>query len=130
MNIKSAVVSRDETEQGERRKLNFGHTFGHAIEKVAGISHGEAVSCGMAIAAALSVKKGLLTADENQRLLALLNSLNLPTHVGFDAKAVVNAIVKDKKREGNQIHFVLLDGIGSAIVDKITLAELEDAIHG
>ncbi|MGD8881444.1 MAG: 3-dehydroquinate synthase [Desulfobacterales bacterium] len=128
--LKSAVVSRDEIEKGERRKLNFGHTFGHAIEKVAGISHGEAVSRGMAIAAAISVKKGMLTADENKRLRALLNNLKLPTYFGLESKAVVNAIGKDKKREGNYIHFVLLDGIGSAIVQKITFEELEDAIHG
>jgi 3-dehydroquinate synthase len=130
VNIKSSVVSHDETEKGERRKLNFGHTFGHAIEKVAGISHGEAVSRGMAIAAALSVKKGVLTADEDKRLRALLNNLKLPTHVGPETKAVVKAIAKDKKREGNWIHFVLLNGIGSAIVEKITLEELEGAIHG
>ena len=128
--IKSAMVKRDEIEKGERRLLNFGHTFGHAIEKVTGISHGEAVSRGMAIAAALSVKKDLLTADEDKRLRALLNNLKLPTYFGLETKAVVNAIGKDKKREGNWIHFVLLNGIGSAIVDKITLEELEDAIHG
>ena len=127
--IKSAMVKRDETEKGERRLLNFGHTFGHAIEKVAGISHGEAVSRGMAIAAALSVKKDLLTADEDKRLRALLNNLKLPTYFGLETKAVANAIGKDKKREGNWIHFVLLNGIGSATVAKITLAELEDAIH-
>ena len=84
----------------------------------------------MAIAAALSVKKGLLTAAEDQRLRALLKKLNLPTHVGSETKAVVHALAKDKKREGNWIHFVLLNGIGSAKVDKFTLAELEDAIHG
>ena len=128
--IKSALVNRDETEKGERRLLNFGHTFGHAIEKVTGISHGEAVSRGMAIAAALSVKKGLLAKKEHKRLGALLNNLKLPTYFGPETKAVVNAIGKDKKREGNWIHFVLLNGIGSAIVDKITLEELEDAIHG
>jgi 3-dehydroquinate synthase len=128
--LKSSVVSRDETEKGERRKLNFGHTFGHAIEKVTGISHGEAVSRGMAIAAALSVKKGLLTENEDKRLRALLNTLKLPTYFGFESKAVVNAIKKDKKREGRRIHFVLLNGIGSATVEKITLEELEDAIHG
>ncbi|MGD2184942.1 MAG: 3-dehydroquinate synthase [Desulfobacterales bacterium] len=128
--IKSSIVSRDENEKGERRLLNFGHTFGHAIEKVTGISHGEAVSRGMAIAAALSVKKGLLTADEDKRLRALLNNLKLPTDFGFESKAVLKAIGKDKKREGNWIHFVLLNGIGSATAEKITLEELEDAIHG
>jgi len=127
--IKSAMVKRDEIEKGERRLLNFGHTFGHAIEKVTGISHGEAVSRGMTIAAALSVKKGLLAEKEHKRLRALLNNLKLPTYFGLETKAVVNAIGKDKKREGNWIHFVLLNGIGSAIVHKITLEELEDAIH-
>lgn len=128
--IKSALVNRDETEKGERRLLNFGHTFGHAIEKVTGISHGEAISRGMVIAAALSVKKGRLAEKEHKRLRALLNNLKLPTYFGPETKAVVNAIGKDKKREGNWIHFVLLNGIGSAIVDKITLEELEDAIYG
>jgi len=128
--IKSSIVSRDDTETGERRLLNFGHTFGHAIEKVTGISHGEAVSRGMAIAAALSVKKGLLTSEEDKRLLTLLNNLKLPTYFGLEPKAVVNAIAKDKKREGNWIHFVLLNGIGSAIMDKISVEELEDVIHG
>ena len=128
--IKSAVVGRDEKEKGERRLLNFGHTFAHAIEKVMGTSHGEAVSRGMAIAAALSVKKGLLTEDENKRLRALLNNLKLPTYFGLETQAVVHAIGKDKKREGNWIHFVLLNGIGSAIVDKITVEELKDVIHG
>jgi len=128
--IKSSIVSRDDTETGERRLLNFGHTFGHAIEKVTGMSHGEAVSRGMAIAAALSVKKGLLTLEEDKRLRALLNNLKLPTYFGLEPKAVINAIAKDKKREGNWIHFVLLNGIGTAIVDKITVEELEDVIHG
>ena len=128
--IKSSIVSRDDTETGERRLLNFGHTFGHAIEKVTGISHGEAVSRGMAIAAALSVKKGLLTSEEDKRLRTLLNNLKLPTYFGLEPKAVVNAIAKDKKREGNWIHFVLLNGIGSAIMDKISVEELEDVIHG
>jgi 3-dehydroquinate synthase len=59
--IKAGVVTRDEREKGERRKLNFGHTFGHAIEKLTGIPHGEAVGIGMVMAAALSVKKGLLS---------------------------------------------------------------------
>jgi 3-dehydroquinate synthase len=58
--IKAGVVTRDEREHGERRKLNFGHTFGHALEKLTGIPHGEAVGIGMVLAAKLSVEKGLL----------------------------------------------------------------------
>ena len=64
------------------------------------------------------------------RLRALLNNLKLPAYIELESKAVVKAIAKDKKREGDMIHFVLLNGIGSAIVEKITLKELEGAIHG
>jgi 3-dehydroquinate synthase len=72
--IKSGVVNRDEKETGERRKLNFGHTFGHAIEKTIKVPHGEAISVGMVVAAALSVKRGLLSQKKADRLTGLLKS--------------------------------------------------------
>ncbi len=128
--IKSAIVMRDETEKGERRLLNFGHTFGHAIEKVTGIAHGEAVSMGMVIASALSVKKGLLSAEEDQRLQVVLKNLKLPTRWEASPQKVLDAIAKDKKRTGDRIHFVLLNGIGNARVDQITLEELRDTFNG
>ena len=127
--IKSAIVSRDETEKGERRLLNFGHTFGHAIEKVSGISHGEAVSIGMVVAAALSVKKGLLTTKEERRLRDLLARLQLPNDFAFDPQKILNAATKDKKRAGDRIHFVLLAGIGDAVVEPIAIEELEEALY-
>ncbi|MEJ2024307.1 MAG: 3-dehydroquinate synthase [Deltaproteobacteria bacterium] len=128
--IKSAIVTKDEKEKGERRLLNFGHTFGHAIEKTTGSPHGEAVSRGMAVAAALSVKKGLLRASEEKRLTTLLKRLDLPVSLDLETRLLVEAIRKDKKRENNRIHFVLLKGIGSALVEKISLKELEDVVHG
>ena len=127
--IKSAIVSRDETEKGERRLLNFGHTFGHALEKVTGAAHGEAVSVGMVIASALSVKKGLLSAEESQRLRALLKNLKLPTRPRAQSPKILDAITKDKKRAGDRIHFVLLNGIGNARVDQLTLEELKGALN-
>ena len=105
--IKSAIVSRDETEKGERRLLNFGHTFGHAIEKVTGVSHGEAVSMGMVIASDLSVKKGLLSTQEDQRLQAVLKNLKLPTRWEAEPQKILDAITRDKKRAGDRIHFVV-----------------------
>ena len=128
--IKSAIVSRDETEKGERRLLNFGHTFGHAIEKVTGVSHGEAVSMGMVIASALSVKKGLLSTQEYQRLQAVLKNLKLPTRREAEPQKILDAIGRDKKRAGDRIHFVLLNGIGNARVAQITLEELRDTLNG
>ncbi len=127
--IKSSIVSRDETEKGERRLLNFGHTFGHAIEKVTAAAHGEAVSMGMVIASALSVKKGLLSAEEDQRLRAVLKNLKLPTRSEAQSQKILDAITKDKKRAGDRIHFVLLNGIGNARVDQLTLEELKGALN-
>ncbi len=123
--IKSGFVSRDETEQGERRKLNFGHTFGHALENVAHIPHGQAVSAGMVVAAALSVQRGYLSTAALERLKRLLKSYDLPIHVDADYQKALEALGKDKKRQGRHIHFVLLTDIGQANVESIELAELE-----
>jgi 3-dehydroquinate synthase len=123
--IKSDIVNRDETEKGERRKLNFGHTFGHAVEKTAGIPHGEAVSIGMTVASLLSMNKKMLTEKEVDRIRHLLTLFNLPAGIEADKTKMFDALAKDKKREGDDVYFVLLSGIGQAVVEKITLAELE-----
>ncbi|MFZ1986945.1 MAG: 3-dehydroquinate synthase [Desulfatitalea sp.] len=122
--IKAGVVNQDEREAGERRKLNFGHTLGHAFEKTLGISHGAAVSAGMVLAAELSVHKGLLAGEEKERIVALLDRLNLPTALDFDRAAVFAALQKDKKRQQTQIHFVLLKALGHAVVESISIEAL------
>ncbi len=127
--IKSTIVNRDEKEAGERRKLNFGHTFGHAIEKTTGVPHGQAVSLGMVLAASLSVKRGLLSKAESQRLVTLLNCLNLPTTMDVDKEKALDALKKDKKRKGTDIHFVLLDGIGKAVIETISIDELSRVVN-
>ena len=126
--IKADVVNQDEREAGERRKLNFGHTIGHALEKTLGLSHGAAVSVGMAMAADLSHEKGLLGKDDVDRIKALLTRLNLPTHVDFDTTRVLDALGKDKKRESDQIKFVLIEKIGSAVVQDVAIEELNNWI--
>jgi len=123
--IKSGVVGRDEREAGERRKLNLGHTFGHALEKVSGMTHGEAVSVGLALAAALSARRGRLTAAGYDRVIRLLRSLRLPCSASADPERLVDAVLRDKKREADSIHFVLLDDIGRAVVEPIPIAELK-----
>ncbi len=123
--IKSDVVNRDEKEKGERKKLNFGHTIGHAIEKVTGLSHGKAVALGMVAAANLSESKGLLTSDDKQRIISLIKKMGLPIEMDADKEKVLDAMKRDKKREGDSIHFVLLDGIGKAVIENITIKELE-----
>jgi len=114
--IKAGVVSRDEMEKGERRKLNFGHTFGHGIEKIAGVAHGEAVSVGMVIASDLSVRLGMLAGESAQRIGHLLERFGLPVTMTVSETELMRALRRDKKRLGDVIHFVLLDRIGHAVV--------------
>jgi 3-dehydroquinate synthase len=124
LSIKAAIVGGDEREKGERRKLNFGHTLGHALEKVTGLSHGEAVSLGMVLAVDLSVKKGILQDSEGDRLKSLLQRFGLPVRLSFSVDRVTAALKLDKKREGEKLHFVFLKGIGSCEVKEIGLEEL------
>jgi len=127
--IKSAIVNKDEKEKGERRKLNFGHTFGHAIEKTTGAPHGEAVSAGMVMASELSVRRGHLQPKNAERIKNLLRNLKLPTRLQADRKTVFDALQKDKKRKGDHIYFVLLEDIGKPFVDKISITELDNVIN-
>lgn len=128
--IKAGVVNRDEREAGERRKLNFGHTFGHAFEKTLGISHGAAVSAGMLLAAELSVHKGVLPESVFNRIKRLLERLSLPVSLDADPAAVFDALKRDKKRERDEIRFVLLEGLGKAVVEPISVEELGDWLLG
>ncbi|MCF8024591.1 MAG: 3-dehydroquinate synthase [Desulfobacteraceae bacterium] len=127
--IKSDVVNRDELEHGERRKLNFGHTIGHAVEKTAGLLHGEAVSIGMAAAAMISVRKGLMAESDAERIKALLVSLGLPIEARFDPESVFDALARDKKRMDDSIHFVLLAGVGQSIMEPVELGELKQFLE-
>jgi 3-dehydroquinate synthase len=127
--IKANVVNQDEREAGVRRKLNFGHTIGHALEKTLGISHGAAVSVGMVLATELSMQKGMLSKNEVERIKALLTRLNLPVRIDFDKKAVIDALGKDKKRENANIKFVLLNGIGRSVIEDIAVEGLRDWIE-
>ena len=127
--IKSSIVSRDEKETGERRKLNFGHTFGHAIEGTTGLPHGEAVSLGMVVAAAFSAKRNHLSDGDSERIEELLRKLKLPTKMKLDREKVLDALRKDKKRKRDSIHFVFLQGIGNAVVEEISMKELESLIN-
>ncbi len=124
--IKSEIVEMDELEQGERRKLNLGHTLGHAVEKVTGMPHGESVSVGLAFAAKLSVEKGLLKEQERTRILNLLQAYDLPVEINADPGAVFDALIMDKKKEAGSVHFILMKGIGDVIVEQIDIDELKN----
>lgn len=126
--IKIAIVQRDVKEAGERRKLNFGHTFGHAIEKTHGLSHGKAVSIGMMIAAEISMLQGYLSANEVNRIKQMLIALGLPVKIPGNIEAVMDALLKDKKRQDDFLHFVLLQKSGKAVVERIQIDALKSLI--
>ena len=125
VNIKAAVVQKDEKEKGERRKLNFGHTFGHAIEKTTGMPHGESISIGIAAAAEFSVKRHTLSYKDAERIKRLLQNFSLPVKFPINKEQLKDALRKDKKRKDDNIQFVLLKKIGNAFVEEITIKELE-----
>ena len=123
--IKADVVNQDEKESGIRRILNFGHTFGHAVEHMQRISHGEAVSIGMVIAAEISMQKDMLTTKEVEKIKQVLTTLKLPITSTSDPVRLFDAIRKDKKRERDIVHFVLLGGIGQAVIEAMNLNDLK-----
>ena len=121
--IKSAVVSADEREGGIRATLNFGHTFGHAIEAGMGYGewlHGEAVACGMVMGADLSCRLKHISKADLDRLRKVIQSMNLPTEAPkFGAPRYMELMQVDKKTEGGQIRYVVLEKIGKAQIKSV-----------
>ncbi|WP_396615655.1 3-dehydroquinate synthase [Lysobacter soli] len=138
---KAEVVSRDPYEHGERALLNFGHTFGHAIEAAQGyagagsaaLNHGEAVAVGMVLAARLSAALGLAHASDTHRLQALLQRLGLPTVIpaGLEPEALLDRMRLDKKAEAHGLRFVLWERAGLAkIVSGVPDERVLDVLRG
>lgn len=123
--IKSGFVQADTLESGERRKLNFGHTLGHALEKAVGLRHGEAVSIGMVAAARISAARGMLNGGSAERISGLLERAGLPTELPIAPGKLFEAMKRDKKRQGDVLHFVLLSAIGRAEIVRMTIDEME-----
>jgi 3-dehydroquinate synthase len=118
--LKAAVVAADETETtGRREILNYGHTFGHALEVLGGytaLNHGEAVAVGMGMAADLAVCLGLASAELVRRQDALLESLGLPRRSGLPGltpERVLEAMFRDKKVRSGALRLVLPGAIGT-----------------
>lgn len=117
--LKSAIVARDERESGDRMLLNYGHTVGHALEATCGygtLLHGEAVAIGMQAASAIATGMGLLAGEAADRQTALLRDLDLPLRWPTTVDAVVEALRRDKKRAGARQRWVLATGIGAAAI--------------
>jgi 3-dehydroquinate synthase len=126
---KIEVVRNDENELGERKTLNFGHTFAHAFEKLHKMSHGEAVALGMVLAARLSVNLGLLDALKADELANLIKRCGLPVHLEYDPDSLAEIMKKDKKRAGQEISFILLQDLGKALIKKIAVKDLKSILY-
>ena len=130
--IKAAVVGQDERESGLRAILNFGHTFGHAIEAGLGYGewlHGEAVGCGMVMAADLSVRLGLMPPEFLERLRQLIARAGLPT-IGprLGAERYLELMRVDKKAEGGEMRFVVIESLGNATMRPAPDAVVRDVL--
>ena len=130
--IKAEVVRQDEREGGLRAILNFGHTFGHAIEAGLGYGvwlHGEAVGCGMVMAAELSLRMGLIDAAQKARVIALVHRAGLPTVAPDLGQARwLAAMAVDKKNDAGAIRFILMRPLGAAVMMAVPPGVLEATI--
>ncbi|MDA8228399.1 MAG: 3-dehydroquinate synthase [Desulfitobacterium hafniense] len=121
--VKVRIVSEDEKEEGKRMLLNFGHSFGHALETelaYRGITHGQGVSIGMVAAANLAKARGIISSAEVDKLINLLESFGLPTSIDKDKdhQKLVTNMQADKKNRGGQKILILPKGLGQAVICK------------
>ena len=119
--IKAVVVAADEREGGVRAHLNFGHTFGHAIERIQGYGdwlHGEAVAAGMVLASRLSVLRGTLDSEVVDQLTAFNQAVGLPVAppASVTTQAMLEAMGSDKKVSGGKVRYIMLTQLGEAVV--------------
>ncbi|MGC8645214.1 MAG: 3-dehydroquinate synthase [Thermoplasmata archaeon] len=129
ISAKISIVQRDEKDAGERMKLNFGHTVGHAIEKVTGLPHGHSIAIGMIAESRLSALKGFLPDRDVGRIEELLKAIGLPTRSRANRRDVMEAITKDKKGSGDAIKIALPERIGRSSIYKIRKGELKEAVE-
>jgi 3-dehydroquinate synthase len=131
--LKAAVVAADERESGVRATLNFGHTFAHAIETGTGYGswlHGEAVGCGMAMAADLSVRLGLIAPAQRDRLTGVVAAAGLPVRApSLGHERYLELMSLDKKALGGELRFVLLEGPGRAALRSVQAAPVIETLR-
>lgn len=127
--IKTDVVLKDEFENGDRRLLNFGHTLGHAIENNYHLLHGHAISIGIVAGCTISSEINNFSLIEKERVTRLIEKYHLPAHLKFDQDKIWEILKMDKKREGNEMNFILLNKIGEAVIRPIPINQLKDLIN-
>lgn len=127
--VKKHIVDLDEKETGDRKKLNLGHTFAHAIEKCTRkFLHGEAVAIGLVMIAELSVKMGLFSLGDAERVRAAVTRMGLPTDSGIAMAELFEALKTDKKKDADSVSLILMRGIGECEIRKMKFADLEKIV--
>jgi len=126
VSIKTKVVENDPLEKNERKKLNFGHTIGHAIENNSNLTHGEAVSVGIIMASLLSQKILKLSSVDVNEIYKLLQDFDLPTQYPINAEIINNFLAMDKKKNKDKIDFILLERIGESVIKSIDISYLNN----
>jgi 3-dehydroquinate synthase/3-phosphoshikimate 1-carboxyvinyltransferase len=127
ISIKAEIVAKDEKDQGERMLLNFGHTFGHGIEKCGNFSqytHGNAVAIGMVMAAQLGERMGITKEGTANEIISICKSFDLPTESNENIKSIMEAVLTDKKMSGASIRLILLKSIGESLIHHIRVSDL------
>ena len=129
--MKRDVVEQDEFDRGERKKLNLGHTAGHAIERCSDyqVSHGRAVAAGMAILARAAAKKGCLPAEDALAIENKLTAFGLPVKTDLSAAELAKAAMSDKKASQRAIDLIVPRRVGSCDIVRIDIADLQDWIE-
>ncbi|MGC1390821.1 MAG: 3-dehydroquinate synthase [Bacteroidales bacterium] len=122
--FKGNVVSKDEKESGLRRILNFGHTYGHAIEMRKKINHGFAVASGMELATEFSYERGYINLEEKERINNLLMRFKLIGDIDLPDDQMEKLVEHDKKKTGTGIYFVFAQGIGQAKIENMPVGEV------
>lgn len=125
--IKADVVAEDERDRGIRRTLNLGHTFGHAIEAKSDyeLTHGRAVAIGMAIMARAAARRGYLSEEDRDAVLACIEGFELPVSASESAKELMSFVGSDKKREGDRIHLIVPRAIGDCEIVPVAVEDCE-----
>jgi len=129
--IKSGIVSADEFDNGKRRVLNFGHTVGHALEILSdfNISHGKAVAIGMAVETGAALKMGICEENCYNELINMLHRFGLPYKTHFSSEEISRVALSDKKRSGSSITLALPEEVGTCVLRKADMGDLQQIIE-
>ena len=125
ISIKLNYVKSDKNELGQRKLLNFGHTFGHAVESKYSLTHGESVSLGIVFSNQIAYNLKLLSFNDLKKVKNILSSYSLPVEIDeFDKKSLIDLIYKDKKSSKDKIDFIVLNKIGSALIHSVKIKDI------